>query len=63
MSATVEPSDAEDKTVTFSSSDTTVATVTPKLGKITAVAAGTATITVITANGLTATCEVTVTDE
>ncbi|WEA55755.1 Ig-like domain-containing protein [Lactococcus lactis] len=61
LSATVLPADAEDKTINFTSSDTAIATVTPVQGKVTAVAAGTSTITVTTSNGLTATCEVTVT--
>lgn len=62
MTATVTPADAEDKSVRFSSSDTAFATVTPVQGKVTAVAAGTSTITVTTVNGKTATCEVTVTE-
>lgn len=61
LTATVLPADAEDKTINFTSSDTAIATVTPVQGKVTAVAAGTSTITVTTSNGLTATCEVTVT--
>lgn len=61
LTATVLPEDAEDKTINFTSSDTAIATVTPVQGKVTAVAAGTSTITVTTPNGLTATCEVTVT--
>lgn len=60
LTATVAPENATDKSITFTSSDETVATVTPKQGKITAVAIGTATITVTTENGKTATCEVTV---
>lgn len=58
----VSPSDAVDKTVTWSSDKTTVATVNATTGVVTAVAEGTATITA-TANdgsGKTATCSVTV---
>ena len=58
--ATVSPSDANIKDVTWSSSDGTVASVT-QTGEVTAVAAGSATITVTTVDGAkTATCEVTV---
>ncbi|MGQ4259635.1 Ig-like domain-containing protein [Enterococcus lactis] len=59
--ATVLPADATDKSVKYSSSNETIATVTPVQGKITGIAAGTATITATTANGRTAVCEVTVT--
>ena len=58
--ATVLPEEATDKTVTFSSSDATIASVTPKQGKAAGVAIGTATIAGTTINGKTATCEVTV---
>lgn len=56
----VSPSDAVDKTVTWSSNATGIATVDPTTGEVTAVAEGTATITA-TANdgsGTTATCSV-----
>ncbi|WP_077369466.1 Ig-like domain-containing protein [Anaerosalibacter sp. Marseille-P3206] len=60
--ATVSPSDVTNKKVTWSSSDVKVATV-DESGKVTAIAAGTATITVTTEDGIkTATCEVTVTE-
>ncbi|MDT2845533.1 Ig-like domain-containing protein [Enterococcus thailandicus] len=61
LSATVAPANATDKSVQFTSSDETIATVTPVQGKITGVKAGTTTITVTTTNGKTATCEITVT--
>ena len=59
LSATVAPSNAENKSVTWKSSNTKVATVSN--GKVTAVGAGSATITVASTNGKTATCTVTVT--
>ncbi|HAQ4408831.1 Ig-like domain-containing protein [Enterococcus faecium] len=61
LSATVSPETATDKSVKFTSSDETIATVTPVQGKVTAVKAGTATITATTSNDKTATCKVTVT--
>lgn len=63
LSATVAPETATDKSIQFTSSNETIATVTPVQGKITGVKAGTATITATTANGKTAVCEVTVTAE
>lgn len=61
LTATVEPNNATDQNVIWSSSDNTVATVDEN-GKVTAVAAGTATITVTTVDqNKTATCTVTVT--
>lgn len=60
LTATVLPADADDKTVTFTSSDPTIATVTPKQGNVVGKAAGTTEITGTTVNGLTVTCGVTV---
>ncbi|MDR1582304.1 MAG: Ig-like domain-containing protein [Prevotellaceae bacterium] len=60
LTATVEPKDAVDKTVTWSSSAPKIAEIDASDGEITAKAEGTATITAITANGKTATCVVTV---
>ena len=61
LTATVAPADATDKVVTWSSSNTSVATVDAS-GNVKAVAVGTATITVTTEDGSkTATCAVTVT--
>lgn len=58
--ATVAPANATVKTVTWSSDDTSVATV-DSTGKVTGVATGTATITVETVDGeFTDECEVTV---
>ena len=63
LTATVQPDNATNKNVTWSSSDNTVATVDNN-GNVTAVKAGTATITVTTEDGKkTATCTVTVTDK
>lgn len=63
LTADVQPSNATDKSVTWSSSDTSVATVSQS-GLITGVAPGTATVTVRTTdNNRTATCVVTVTSQ
>ena len=60
LTATVAPSDAANKSVTWSSGNTSVATVSTS-GVVTAVGEGTAVITVKTADGgKTATCTVTV---
>ena len=60
LKATVTPSDLPDKSVTWKSSNTKVATVTSK-GKVKGVKAGTATITCISnSTGAKATCKVTV---
>ena len=58
LTATVEPTDAENKTLTWASSDASVATVSN--GKVTAVKEGATTITAKSANGKTAECAVTV---
>ncbi len=58
LKATVNPSNATNKKVTWATSNKKVATVSN--GKITAKGVGTATITVKTANGKKATCKVTV---
>lgn len=61
LTATVAPDEANNKTVTFTSSNTAIATVAPVQGTVTAVAEGTAKITATTSNGKTATCVITVT--
>jgi uncharacterized protein YjdB len=58
LTATIDPGDATDKTVKWTSSAPEVATVAD--GIVTAVAKGTVTITVSTANGKTDICAVTV---
>ena len=60
LKATVSPEELQDKSVTWKSSDTKVATVT-STGKVKAIEAGTATITCTSnATGAKATCKVTV---
>ena len=62
LTATVLPSNASDKTISWSSSNESVVTV--KNGKVTAISAGQATITVTTKDGgLTAFCTVNVTQK
>ncbi|MCR4809534.1 MAG: Ig-like domain-containing protein [Prevotella sp.] len=63
LTATVKPNNATNKTVTWSSSNHYVATVSSD-GTVTAVAAGNAVITCMAndGSGVTATCDVTVTD-
>ena len=61
LSATVSPNDADNKAVTWSTSNSSVATVSTK-GKVTAKGPGTATITATTKDGgYTASCSVSVT--
>ena len=61
LTATIAPSDATNKSVTWSTSNSSVATVSSS-GKVTAKSKGTANITVTTSDGgYTATCSVTVT--
>ena len=63
LTATVAPTNATNKAISWKSSDTGVATV-DNSGKVTAVKAGSATITVTTTDGSkTATCSVTVTSK
>lgn len=59
LKTTIKPSNATDKTVTWTTSNKKVATVSSK-GVVTPVGKGTATITAKSENGLTATCKVTV---
>ena len=61
LRATVSPSNATDKSVTWTSSNANVASV-DATGKVIAKAAGKATITAKTSNGKTAVCTITVTE-
>ena len=63
IKATIEPEDADNQNITWTSDNPEVATVNEK-GKVTGVKAGKAVITVITEDGeKTATCKVTVKDK
>ena len=61
LSATVNPATASDKTITWESSKSSVATVNAR-GVVSAVAAGDAVITATASNGVNAQCRITVTD-
>ena len=60
LKVTFTPANATNKTITWKSNTTTVATVSD--GKVTGIKEGTATITATTANGKKATCSVTIVD-
>lgn len=60
LNATITPNNATNKSLTWSTSNSKVATVSS--GTVTAIGEGEATITVKTSNGKTATCKVTVTN-
>ena len=62
LSYTIDPENATDKEVTFSSSDVTVATV-DKDGKVTAIKAGSSVVTVKSANGVKAQIAIIVSEE
>lgn len=63
LSATISPADADDQSVSYTSSNSTIASVSAS-GFVTAAAAGSATITVTTNDGsFTATCSITVEEE
>ena len=59
LNATLSPNDVSDKTITWTSDNTDVATVS-NTGMVRAVAYGNATITATSSNGLTATCAISV---
>ncbi len=60
LNATVVPSNATDKSITWASTDSSVASVS-EVGTVSAVGAGKAVITATSGNGVIAACEVTVT--
>jgi len=60
LKASVSPANATDKTVTWSSNATNVATVNAKTGEVTAKDSGIVTITAKSSNGKVATCKITV---
>ncbi len=60
LTATILPENTDDTTITWASSDTSVAKVVN--GEVTGISVGTATITATTANRLSATCNVSVVD-
>lgn len=60
LTVTVLPANAANKSVTWESSDTSVATVNSS-GKVVGVGVGTATITATTFNGMVGSCVVTIT--
>ena len=62
LTTIISPSNAENKTLTFTSSDPAVASVTEN-GEVSALAVGEAVITATSANGVKGTCNVTVADE
>ena len=59
LQATVLPANASNKTITWSSSNTSVASVDAN-GKVTSLQKGSATITATSVNGKTATCQITI---
>lgn len=60
LSATITPEGMEGVTLTWSSADTSIATVDPSTGLVTGVAPGETTVTVRSSTGLSANCSVTV---